>query len=303
MRVSSGVLGSVLAGGAVHAKEATGRWDDEGMAEYNNKLFDWLRLDFQGRAEILSRHLKKSFEIKYEYLDASADPKRARIFEKYAKGRMSGKDADEHVKASLEDFERGLIAAEEAKAMPEWKYDGGNIFVKEGKIYELEISASRLTVILDASRSMTPYLEKLRTEIGRDFPQTHFVEVNGCQLDEPAEVPWFYAGFSPFVNPFKASRHIPEVPLAEEYPYGQFIGWTRDCPAALECMVDHMESDAIYWFCDFDDPTNDEVIRPLAKKIMDAKTKLYVHTLDKRPPALIATLAEQSGGKVIRKRI
>ena len=299
----SGLAASTFTGQAM-AAEGTGKWSDESRAEYNNKLFDWLRKDFEGRAAILSKHLKSAFEIKYDYLDVSSDAKRARLFEKYAKGRMSGKDADEHVAAALADFERVRqeIAAAEGKAMPEWKYEGGNVFVKEGKIYELEIAASRLTVVLDASPSMAPYLDRLREEISRDFPQTHFVEVDGCQLERPAEVPWFFAGHSPFVNPFMPSRHIPKVPVAEEWPYGQFVGWTRDCPAALECMVDLMETDAIYWFCDFDDPTRDEVIRPLARKIMDAKAKLYVHTLDKRPPALISQLAELSGGKVIKKR-
>jgi len=303
LRAFSGLAASMFAGQAI-AAEATGKWSDESQAEYNNKLFDWLRKDFEGRAEILSKHLKAPFEINYDYLDTTADAKRARLFEKYAKGRMSGKDADEHVAAALADFERVReeIAVAEEKAMPDWKKEGGNIFVKEGKIYELEISASRLTVVLDASRSMTPYLDKLRQEIGRDFPQTHFVEVDGCQLERPAQVPWFFAGYSPFVNPFKADRHITGVPIAEERPYGQYVGWTRDCPAALECMVDLMETDAIYWFCDFDDPTNDEVIRPLARKILDAKVKLYVHTLDKRTPPLIAQLAELSGGKVIKKR-
>ena len=64
-----------------------------------------------------------------------------------------------------------------------------------------------------------------------------------------------------------------------------------------------MDADVIYWFCDFDDGDDDEVIKRLARKILAKKIKLFAHTVDNRPPALISTLAEQSGGAVIRKRI
>jgi hypothetical protein len=68
-------------------------------------------------------------------------------------------------------------------------------------------------------------------------------------------------------------------------------------------MADLMKTDAIYWFCDFDDPTDDFVITGIARKIIEQKVALYIHTLDKRTPKLLATLAEKSGGAVVRKRI
>ena len=82
-----------------------------------------------------------------------------------------------------------------------------------------------------------------------------------------------------------------------------FIRWTRDAAAALECMADLMKTDAIYWFCDFDDPTEDSVIKEIARKILAQKVALYIHTLDNRAPKLLATLAEKSGGAVVKKRI
>ena len=57
------------------------------------------------------------------------------------------------------------------------------------------------------------------------------------------------------------------------------------------------------WFCDFDDPTDDRVIKEIARKMIGQKVAIYIHTLDKRTPKLLATLAEKSGGKVVRKRI
>jgi hypothetical protein len=89
----------------------------------------------------------------------------------------------------------------------------------------------------------------------------------------------------------------------KERPHSAFIGWTRSATSALESMVDLMRADAIYWFCDFDDPTDDGIIREFARKVIDKKVKLFIHTVDKRTPELLATLAEKSGGKVVKKRI
>ena len=36
-------------------------------------------------------------------------------------------------------------------------------------------------------------------------------------------------------------------------------------------MVDLMDADVIYWFCDFDDGDDDEVIKRLARKILAKK--------------------------------
>ncbi len=150
---------------------------------------------------------------------------------------------------------------------------------------------------------MAPYLDAVRKEISRDFSGAYFVEVNGCQMERAAACPWFFAAASQWANPFAPERHIPKVPTVPDEPHSAFIRWTRDAPAALDCMVDLMKSDAIYWFCDFDDQTTDDLIKDFGRKLLAQKTKLFLHTLDKKPPTLLATLAEKSGGAVVRKRI
>jgi len=148
---------------------------------------------------------------------------------------------------------------------------------------------------------MTPYLEKLRKEIAKDFSDAYIVEVNGCHLNREDGVPWFYSAPAYGVNPFTPDRHIPKVPM--DSPYSHFIGWTRALPSAIDAMVDLMDADAIYWFCDFDDRDSDRVVKRLARKILAKKIKLYTHTVDHRPPALISLLVEKSGGVAIKKRI
>ena len=304
LQLGAGAI-TALAAGTAGAAESTGRWNDQNIAEYTQKLFDWLKANFAQRAETLRVEAGSVFNLEYDYMGPTEDKKRLRVFEKFAKGRLSDSAAEKHIQSCLSEFERirTALAAAEAVAAQAWKAKTGDMLAKEGTIYDTRVSAERLTVVLDSSHSMRPYLPKLRDEISGSFSNAYFVEVDGCKLTRPAEVPWFYSKPTPVANPFSAERHIPKVPTLEERPHSSFIRWTRDAPAALVCMADLMKTDAIYWFCDFDDPTDDRVIKEIARKMIGQKVAIYIHTLDKRTPKLLATLAEKSGGKVVRKRI
>jgi hypothetical protein len=304
LRIGAGSLSAMLAGPA-GAAEGKGKWNDENIAEYTGKLFDWLKANFEKRAETLGNDTGNAFKLDYDYLAPTEDKKRLRAFERFAEGRLADKAAEKHVTTCLEEFERvrKSLAAAEAEASLAWKAGDEVAAVREGKIYDSTVSAARLTVVLDCSRSMTPYLAALRTEITRDFANAYFVEVDGCWLTQPGDHPWFFAAPVLGVNPYSPERHLPKVPAAADLPHSTFIRWTRDTPSALLCMVELMKTDAIYWFCDFDDPTRDDVIRSIGMKLLAQKAKLFVHTLDKKAPGLLATLAERSGGKVVRKKI
>ncbi|MCW1885714.1 hypothetical protein OKA04_13320 [Luteolibacter flavescens] len=296
---------TLFSGTTAKAAEGRGKWDDESIAEYTQLLFDWLKANFKKRAATLGNAGGTAFKLEYDYMATTEDKKRQRIFERFAEGRLSDKAAEEHITTCLTEFERvrASLAAAEAVAAAAWKDDPDEAVAREGRIYDSTISAARLTVVLDSSRSMKPYLDPLRKEITRDFSSAYFVEVDGCALTKVAACPWYYAAPVDGVNPFTPDRHIPKVPTTKDLPHSTYIRWTRDAPAALECMVDLMKTDALYWFCDFDDDTREENIIQLGKKLLAQKTKLYVHTLDKKVPNLIATLAERSGGQVVRKKI
>lgn len=303
LQLSGGALAFLCAGGA-RADEATGKWDEKSIADYSQRLIDWLKANFEARVNRLKEAGQPDFKLTYDYLAPTEDRRRLRTFEKFRQGELSGKAAEKHIETCLTEFERVRIAlaAAEAVAAPAWK-DPGDGTPKEGRIYDSTLTAGRLTVVLDNSRSMTPYLPKLREEISRDFPDAYFVEVNGCAMDRPATCPWFFSAPTVWANPFSPGRHIPKVPTLADRPHSAFISWTRSATSALECMIDHMRADAIYWFCDFDDPTDDAIIRQFARKVIDKKVKLFVHTVDKRTPDLLATLAEKSGGRTVKKRI
>ncbi|MEP2776425.1 MAG: hypothetical protein ABJQ29_16985 [Luteolibacter sp.] len=296
---------SVIFPTALRAGEGTGKWSDESRQEYCGLLIEWLRENFDRRAATLKNETGNDFDLGYDYLAPTEDRRKLRMLDKFAEQRLSDSDTEEHVTAALREFEsvRKRLAEAEAVASGNWVAKNREKASKEGTIFDTQVTAGNLGVILDNSRSMQPYLEKLREEISKDFMDAYFVECNGCDLSYEARSPWFFSSYLEGMNPFSAELHIPAVPQWEDAPYSRFISYTRDAPGALHCMSDMMEMDAVYWFCDFDDPVEDDVMRRIARSFMDRKVRLYVHTLDKRPPEMIQLLAEKSGGAVIRKRI
>jgi hypothetical protein len=289
----------------VQAKELTGKWTKEWIVKYSMSLVDWVKEDVSKRANTLKDLAELDVALGYQFFNDPLDKKKQTYQDRFLAARLSDKDTADHIKGFLEDIEavRVAVAAKEAEAVKTWKDEtAGDLPVKEGKIYDSTIITRNLGVILDKSYSMTHYLEKLRTEIGRDFAGCHIVEVDGCEMWEGGgRYAWFHAVPARGINPFTPDRYIPSIPQSEAHI--AWMEWTQDTQSAFYAMVELMKMDSIYWFCDFDDEIFESEFSRIAKSILDHKVKLFVHTLSKSPPKFVSTLVEQSGGKVIKKRI
>jgi hypothetical protein len=293
---------------ALSARERRGgKWTKEAIIRYSMYLVDWAKADLKKRAATLKQLADIEAPLDFKFFSGSLDKKDEAFHQRFLAARLSDKDTTAHISGLLKDVEavRAFIATKEAEAVPKWKNDQeGDLPLKEGKIFDSSISSRKLGVILDNSNSMTPYLDKLRTEIERDFASCHIVEVDGCEL--PAgqgrgQIPWFYSAPAVGINPFTPDRHCPGIPQTEAHHF--WANWTTDAPSAFVAMTNLMSVDAIYWFCDFDDPIADAEVAILGKAILEKKIKLFVHTLSKNPPKLLAALVERSEGKVIKKRL
>lgn len=284
-----------------------GKWTKEWIVKYSMSLVDWAKADLKKRAATLKQFADIEAPLDFKFFNGPLDKKDEAFQQKFLSARASDKDTTTHIAGFLKDVEtvRVSIAAKENEAIPKWKNDQqGDMPMREGKIFDYSISSRKLGVILDNSDSMRPYLDKLRTEIERDFANCHTVEVDGCELTgEPIEghVPWFYAAPALGINPFTPDRHCPSIPQTEAH--FAWANWTMDAPSAFVAMTSLMGVDAIYWFCDFDDPISDAEVAILGKAILEKKIKLVVHTLNKNPPKSLAALVERTEGKVIKKRL
>lgn len=121
---------------------------------------------------------------------------------------------------------------------------------KEAVIAGITVRSENLGVILDHSGSMKPFLQPLRDEISKDFPEARFRECYGCALN------WQVTG---------AKDNRSQVVLF------------------MEDLVIVEKVDAIYWFSDLKDPVTPEGLHRLSQLRSRGKTSLYVLSVGEKP--------------------
>ncbi len=167
------------------------------MIKFSTDLIQWVQEDFAKRSALLQMTLLEAGPLNYSYFKVPLSKKDERFQKDFLAGTLSDVAAFRHIDAYLKDLEsvRVVLAAKEAEALPKWKMPTAEEkAMRSGTVYETAINSRNLGVILDNSPSMNPYLEKVRTEINREFSGSHFVEVNGCELwHNGGSCLWFYA--------------------------------------------------------------------------------------------------------------
>jgi hypothetical protein len=296
------------------AREKYGRWDKESVIKYSMDLINWAKKDMDGRASLLKQLVDIEVDLGFKYFHGTLERKEGDYHKRFLDGRLAANETEKHIAAFLKDIEavRVVLAKKEAEAVPMWK-DGGALAggsLKEGKVFDTSLSSRNLGVIVDRSPSMTPHIEKLRAEVERDFAGCHIVEVDGCEIFSPhymrpvrklEDSAWFFAAPADGINPFTPDRHCPGIPQQDAHV--EWWYWNSNTLAAHKAMAALMKVDAIYWFCDFDDPTDGTGISILKSMILASKIRLFIHTLDKNPDKHLAAIVEASGGKLIKKRL
>ncbi len=290
------------------AKDKDRASKEETQMVHYKEMIEWFKENFEHRANLLEQHTGQPFDLSYQYQSSSSRDKKLRGWietlqeKKLPKSEREkySKEAEIHAKACLEELEqiRASLATAEALASKEWKKKTGSGESPEGKgqIFGTDIDAEQLGVILDNSGSMTPYLERLKEEISRDFSQAYTLEVKGCDIDETFDFPWYFCMSEIYGNPFHPALYISGIPQTVDFDMNDVRG---DVPSAFTAMIDIIQTDTIYWFCDFNGEYDYSMVKKLTKKILDADVTLFVHTSDEDPPKEIEKLVEKSGGKVI----
>ena len=301
----------------VHAKEYGGRWDDESIREYLMKYIDLTKAQFEQRALRLSKVTDSPFLIKYAEFTAE----QKEVYEKFLADRINDRDRETILRVVLKDLEavRAKLAEAEKKAYEVWEKLPKDVQAEKaaevrGEVYGTEMSSSNLGVLLDNSPSMKPYLDTVREEIKKIFPNAHFREAAESGLHLEYGVPidivkkefgdaWFYAEIPPTgVNPFDQKWHQTKIYENIEPHYRQ-VGLERNALHALIALIKLQEADTVYWFCDFEDDIEPHALKMLKEAVAESKVKLYVHSSNRRPKKALTQIIEDSGGEVIRKRI
>lgn len=296
------------------AEENYPGWTPKDRAEVAEDFMERLKKEFAGRLDRLQKFMGKAPVLDMKFLDSntSSDPKVAAEWKRFREGGMGEGGTTKWVTKIVKELEsaRRALAMAEKPASTAWekKYkDNPPPAVippaQQAMIYEMDVQASQLGVILDSSVSMTKYLPTLRQEISKRFANTRFTEIEGCYLETPNKHwglhgEWYYTTPPENENLFDPKWWLPEIPKDDLHFH--INQWLHDTLGAMTAMVNNMGVDALYWFCDFDDKIEPAAIKALEKLLEPRKVRLYVHTVKSSPPTALANLIKHTGGNLTK---
>lgn len=184
---------------------------------------------------------------------------------------------------------------------------GGKSGVTFGPImmFGKQINAKRIAVVLDVSRSMTPYLEKVVNELDRVARGSTVVLYYGCglmrpdgRIDETVQRTqskdferfwriWQGDGMLGFSGQDLKKISFPPgepIPLEDLFRFfssrlgtyfldynGMDFAWS-----ALLCN-EVRSADAVYWFADFEDDVDNRQMKTLAENMRLRRQRLFIH--------------------------
>ena len=203
---------------------------------------------------------------------------------------------------------------------------GGMGISGKGSIFGVTIEAEHLGVILDVSYSTHRVIDEAILEIQKAFPDALIVLGPGCGLS-PGRPEGDVVSASKFDRnredyasanfDFEITDYLSRDPQTrglmvtnrkfnELFETGKekdqmfVVTWNRRTHIAFEWLMKE-KVDAIYWFADFQDPQDPEIIDDLVKKLNRRNIKVYQQVLESgRPIPDGFILSEKTGGKVIR---
>lgn len=299
---------------ATAAEGGAGAWPAEDQAQYSLGFLHRMNKELGVRWENLKSagHVTQVTDIPITKALISGETEESKKFIAGQLGVIPAARLAEKALAELES-NRKLLASHEKKASDAWdkahRADKGKRDLppeKSAFLYDMQVQAGKLGVILDNSPSMFHHLPALREKISSEFKGAWYVEVDGCELRKDRPIwglypEWFYAAPPSLAegNPFDKKWYLPEIPRKDTHYH--VLEWERNILGAFRGLVNLMEVDAIYWFCDFDDNVNPAAVRELDDLLTKKrKVRLYVHTVKSSPPAGISSLIKRTNGKLTR---
>jgi len=200
-----------------------------------------------------------------------------------------------------------------------------------GSLFGRQVTAKNLGVILDISGSAHSHLDKVITEIDKNFPLAHIILVVGCGMSDGegaiggggGKVPG-----KPRIIPYKKRDSEKPYNTLERSAPGQMESFYRRVGGerakelrkhfderdnlyalygadilgtnfAFKYLLD-LNVDTIYWFADFADHIDPKIIEDLTKQILRNRVTVISHNFLGIAVGKLATeMAEKTGGYTI----
>lgn len=200
-----------------------------------------------------------------------------------------------------------------------------------GSLFGKKIKSNNLGVILDISGSAHAHLDKAITEIDKSFPESHMILVVGCGMSDgkgafgggggkvpgkprvvtyddmdsekeynhlqrsaPAQLELFFKKLSE-----KRGKELRRYFNKRENLYLLYGGDIIATNFAFEHVLDK-KVDTIYWFADFADHIQSDIIEDLTKKLGSKQVPVIAHNfMGKAVREQAKVMAEKTGGETI----
>lgn len=203
---------------------------------------------------------------------------------------------------------------------------GGPGGPRAAMIFGKKIEATKLGVILDVSRSAHPHLPGAIAEIEKSFMNVTFILYPGCGLSDfegksghdirklssisKRDLEKKGNATAPHLAKALEIEDFEKMTKRPEIRDKLYVSWFDNekgeggdalsgrAQVAFEELIKR-DVDSIYWFADFTDRIDAEVVKGLSAELASKKIKLHVHNFaGKRINSLISKMAEDSGGSV-----
>lgn len=200
-----------------------------------------------------------------------------------------------------------------------------------GSLFGRQVNSANLGVILDVSGSAHIHLDKTIIEIEENFPTAHIIFVVGCGMSDgkhafaggggkvpgkprvvpysdidsekeynslPRSVPAQLEGFFRKVDA-KRNEELRKKFSKRDNLYALYGGDIQGTNFAFDFLLD-INVDTIYWFADFADGINKEVIEDLTKDLRRSGVTVISHNFLGKPVGALATeMTKKTGGQTI----
>jgi len=218
---------------------------------------------------------------------------------------------------------------------PAGDFSGGLSSVREmavsGNLFGAKISSNKLGVVLDVSGSAHAHLQKAIDEIDRNFPRAYIVLVVGCGMSDGTEVERIAAKSNlvpgkPRIVPYNRRGENEKYDSIVRSVAGQLakLGVGQEKGKELERNFKRRDNlymlygadilganfafdfllqqnaDTIYWFADFADRIDDEVLEKLGANLRRQRVKVVAHNFMGRGiPEKVEAVVQKTGGTSI----
>lgn len=202
-------------------------------------------------------------------------------------------------------------------------------------MFGLDLKAKKIAVVMDVSRSMTKFLPIVAKELDKVARNSPLILYFGCGLSTPkdkkeiddkvykASGPAFdrfwqlWQGKTPLNTPAagrKLLQYDPAKPMPLKPIYKQMAGRPQTffiefngiiySSYALTCK-EVMEADVVYWFSDFQDRVDEEMMKDVLKVLKKRKQRLVMHasTRGRSFEKVRDSVCLPSGGEVLETKV